>query len=196
MVLFPVLLVLGLQCLLFFSWPVRTANAFQIASLVILFLFSPSKLKPKSLCWIIPSTPPPKLTCGIWKNKVPSKTFTVICLACCYHYPSSIHFCCVDHWKNPQPATFDHQFRRRFLALLPRSTVGWHVTTSMQDSSVHEYMEYIGHHLAPLWCDVNIYFCMFCGSVICCILTWNLQITEFTRKILFFHSPPFSGSSC
>ena len=45
----------NLQCLLFFSWPVRTANAFQIASLVILFLFSPSKLKPKSLCWIIPS---------------------------------------------------------------------------------------------------------------------------------------------
>lgn len=57
----------------------------------------------------------------------------------------------------------DHQLRRRFLALRPRSTVGWHVTTSMQDSRIH------GIYWASFgtMCDV-----MSTSTSVCSVVLW------------------------
>lgn len=149
---------------------------------IVVFVCLPDGIIPGLVgVWICIIYPLPKTDRCDLKEKVSSKIYNLFGLL----------LSCVDHWKNPQPATFERQLRRRFLASLPRSTVGWHVTTQYaRRSHAWNTLGIIWHHL---WCDVNIYFCMFCGSVLCCIITWNLQITEFARKILF-HSPPFPGS--
>lgn len=177
-VLFSVLLVLGLQCLLFFSWPVRTANAFQIASLVILFLFSPSKLKPKSLVGFVLYTLHTSPKTNMWDMKKYGSLQNVICLACCYHYSQAFLLlrgslkesstCYL--WPSTQ-------------AKIPSVAAKIYRRLACNDKYVRQPHTWnisgiIWHHL---WCDVNIYFCMFCGSVICCILVAEKSCIRMAR---------------